>query len=236
MAHDNWRISTTPSALNSASEYYNKLGESFDDVYFARAAFSKEPWSVLSTELREIAQQVAKLEAKTIADIGCGTAHWSQVIAKSTTELHLFDASIQMLAVAQSKLLQIGLLVPPRAYLCNALEDCASDFLRKRVDLAILGFVLSHYSDDEAKRIIVNSVSCAKRVLLIDSRSATPQFNSHRVFKEHFLDGRWYSIPKRYESQEHWLALLAECELEVNLLSQTAHFFSAIARQKKWQP
>lgn len=225
-----WRLTKNSTMPNSIVDYYDALSSTFDDVYFARGKFSEAPWNELSLELAEVAGKICEIKARTIADFGCGSGHWSRLLVHQCAEIHLVDASPSMLRLAQANFERMRLTRPPRYWVGDVLQEPIERLLPSNVEVSILGFVLSHYSEFDLRRIVTNVAERSERILIIDSASAESTLPDIR-FKEHHVNGRWYSVPKRYEPVDHWLSVLSRCGLVPEVLAHTKHFFAVISRK-----
>jgi len=223
-----WRLTTSSTGANSIFDYYDALSATFEDVYFAKGKFSDAPWNELSIELGEIAEKVSKIQPRIISDLGCGSGYWSRLLAHQCQEVHLVDASPSMLMLAKSSLEGMALPVLLRYSVGNVLEDPIARLLPSNVDVSILGFVLSHYSELDVVRILTKVAQRSERILIIDSTNAMAT-SPPSYFKEHHVNGRWYSVLKRYEPLDHWLGVLSRCHLVPIVLAHTKHFFAVIS-------
>ena len=109
-----WRLTKNSASPNSIADYYEALSSTFDDVYFARGRFSEAPWNELAVELAEVAEKISEIKAFTIADIGCGSGHWSRLLLHQCSEIHLVDASPSMLRLAQLNVESMKMTASPR--------------------------------------------------------------------------------------------------------------------------
>jgi hypothetical protein len=214
-----WRLTTSPTSRNSIVDYYDALSTTFDDVYYAKGKFSEAPWNELSMELAEIAGKIAKIQPHTIADIGCGSGHWSRQFVHNCQEVH---------RLAKSNFESMRLPGTLRYSVGDVLHSPIARLLPSNVDVSILGFVLSHYSETEVERILTNVAERSERILIIDSTSAEST-SPRSQFKEHHVNGRWYSVFKRYEPLDHWVSVLSRRRLAPIELAHTKHFFALIS-------
>jgi ubiquinone/menaquinone biosynthesis C-methylase UbiE len=223
-----WRLNETSTSNNSILDYYEVMSSTFDDVYFARGKFADTPWNELSLELAEVAETVSRVQANSIADVGCGTGHWSRLFANRCPEIHLIDSSPSMLELAQSKFECMGLPKAAKFWVGDILQEPVAGLYPPNIDVSILGFVLSHYAELEVTRILANVAARSERVLIIDS-TTSESLSPRKQYKEHYVNGRWHSVMKRYETLDHWLSVLSRCRLAPEVLAHTKHFFAIIS-------
>lgn len=217
------------------------MGASFGDIYHSAGKFSEKPWSNLTNELHLIAENIFIPSVTSLLDVGCGTAFWSTKFIKESlskgTPIHsinLVDFSEEMLSIASKNILETDRT-------CHVIKNLvdfsicgqisSQEFYRAHIfDLAIMGFFLSHYNNSAILSMLKCGCFMSKKILIIDSIRS--EHNSHYpvglAFKEHFVNGEWISVPKRYEYLNFWQDICRELGVSFHVLTITDNFFSAI--------
>ena len=180
--------------------YYDARAREYDDVYSGKNPAIDAP-ELYIKEVKEIAALVAEFGSGRVVDIGCGTGFWLPYYAKNASSITLIDESENMLKVCEQRVHALGIVDK-----CEFQNDnfYAKTWERDRFDSALIGFFMSHISQDVEDRFFAtlrSILSPYARVLLIDS-AWTEKRKLERAkegIQERILNnGRTFKIFKRY--------------------------------------
>lgn len=213
------------------AHYYDAAAERFDDVYRGSDAFASAPWKDLCQELSEIDRFAEDHLRGSLLDAGCGTGHWSVVAGARAERFILWDCSTEMLTRARMAIEAKTPLLPVRSINHDLLSSTHGIWQGLgHVDWAILGFVLSHYTDAEALRILRNVNSATPgRLFFVDSISShlNPKSRQPDFCKCLQSDTGWVGVRKRFLSRKDWAHTFYLAGWHINREIATQHFFAA---------
>lgn len=210
-----WELTPYDSMLCvETARYFDAVAEIFDDIYFRRNGFAMAPWSDVATQLGLFDSFARDCLRGRILDVGCGTGHWSTVAAPVASEISLCDISPRMLSIAVRSIQAANPDVPLKATLCDLRDiNCLTHYMNEQADWGILGFVLSHYTDDEIRLMLHNlKAAVVGQIFFVDSIAGPVDTGRppSDLCKRHFTKDGWVGIRKRYLSEEHWIGLFSD--------------------------
>ena len=202
--------------------YYDERAPEYEEAYTIGTGTASIPDpEVFKAEARAMEDIVVRVVHGRVLDLACGTAYWLPHYAANCSRITLFDQSDRMLAEARAKANRLGILAR-----CDFVQRdfFEHDFLLHSHDTALVGFFLSHLTEDQervlfdALRILLDS---GGRFLILDSAWSPERakFNSKVERQPRQLnDGTPFEIYKRYcdrddisrWAQEHDIVLRIE--------------------------
>jgi demethylmenaquinone methyltransferase/2-methoxy-6-polyprenyl-1,4-benzoquinol methylase len=212
--------------------YYNERAADYEEAYTLGTGTSSitDP-TVFTGEIAALPDIVRQFAGGRLLDLACGTAYWLPHYADAVSQVTLFDQSANMLELAGKKAKQIGI-----ATKCTVVKADFFDyeFPDSAYDRALLGFFVSHLTEDEEARVftVLRKVLGADGQFLILDSAWTPErakFNQKIGRQKRRLnDGAAFEIYKRYLSREDVLAWAEKYPVGVSV----EHFGSAFCAVK----
>lgn len=186
----------------SMRRYYDERAADYEEAYVRGLGTSSiaDP-DLFRREAVTLGAVVERVVHGRVVDLACGTAFWLPRYAARASRITLVDQSAPMLAESRAKVRALGLD-----------ERCAvreGDVLQvpleaHRYDSALIGFLLSHLTDDEMTSLFARlrqALTPAGVFLILDSawspeRAAVNQKVERQL--RHLNDGTAFEIHKRY--------------------------------------
>lgn len=184
------------------SEYYDERAEEYERLY----TLGEGPGAVADSqayqaEAKIMAGIAGEFCCGSVIDIACGTGFWLPHYVGHCSRVTLIDESAGMLSVCQEKVASLG--VQDR---CNLICDdfLSSRFGRSEFDCAIMGFFVSHLSEEEEREFFAKLRAILKqggKFLIFDSawneeRAKTRE--KEGLHRRELGDGRVFEVYKKY--------------------------------------
>ncbi|HCG6608785.1 TPA: class I SAM-dependent methyltransferase [Vibrio parahaemolyticus] len=201
---DNWRIKECTSIETPIDKYYDCISYKFDDLYEAKNDFSKKKWKDKCSIFSRFREHLQKKPYEKIIDIGCGTANWSRIFLNSAKLITLIDVSDSMLSIAAKRMISERRDININIIKMD-INDSSIKPVEEKYDLAIIGFLLTHYEDEEIDSILNKVKSISNRIIVIDSVGGNNDLPKDKMLtKEHLIDNKWVGVKKIYPSINSW--------------------------------
>ena len=211
-------------------EYYAQRAREYDRIYSGGGPASISDPQVYLDEVEILVEVVKRTCSGDLIDIACGTAFWLPHYADNCTRITLFDQSKEMLAEAQASAAAIG--VAERTTVLSG-DVLTYDVGQVRFDGVLVGFLLSHFTDDEETRFFRLLKSILKpdgRILILDSawndaRARTRKKEGQQ--KRVLVDGREFEIYKKYFDESDLSAMARQHGITLTVEHFGKVFFAA---------
>lgn len=200
----------TDDLKRSMFDYYSQRAPEFDDIYRGAGPASVPDPGAYRSEVKVLAGIVEQTCHGDLIDLGCGTAFWLPYYAGRCSRITLFDQSEAMLAAARRRAAEARVADRTATVAGDVL---AHDFGPARFDSVLVGFLLSHLTDEEEARffrLLTSLVKPCGAILILDStwsearartrRKAGPQTRT-------LEDGREFLIYKKHFDQNDLVAM-----------------------------
>ena len=215
--------------------YYEARAGEYDEWWLRRGrydhgAVDNEAWFSEQAETRA-ALISAIPEGGSVADLACGTGIWTVLLAAHANRVTAIDGSVAMLAKAEERLTQAGLV--------DRVEFLQADLFAwrpsARFDAIFLGFFLSHVPHDMIDgifRSVHDALNPGGKILFIDSKRESSASSpdqplpeeSETIMTRRLNDGRSYRIVKIFRSPELMASTLEQNGLQSDV-RETARYF-----------
>jgi ubiquinone/menaquinone biosynthesis C-methylase UbiE len=182
--------------------YYDERAPEYEDAYLRGTGTASIPDpDVFRREATLLTGVVEQFARGRMLDLACGTGYWLPHYAGRCSTITLVDQSSKMLEESRKKSADLGI-----AGRCAIVEGDVFDhaFTRRSCDSALVGFLLSHVSEDEERRlfeILHSTLDESGRFLILDSAYSPERarFNAKVERQARRLsDGTRFEIYKRY--------------------------------------
>jgi len=182
--------------------YYDERAPEYEDAYLRGTGTASIPDpDVFRREATLLTGVVEQFARGRMLDLACGTGYWLPHYAGRCSTITLVDQSSKMLEESRKKTANLGI-----AGRCAVVEGDVFDhaFSPRSCDSALVGFLLSHVSEDEERRlfeILQSTLDESGRFLILDSAYSPERarFNAKVERQERRLsDGTRFEIYKRY--------------------------------------
>jgi ubiquinone/menaquinone biosynthesis C-methylase UbiE len=187
---------------NVMLRYYDERASEYEDAYrLGTGTSSIADRSVFQREAGALEEIVRRFAHGRVLDLACGTGYWLQFYADQCAGVTLFDQSQRMLDECRKKLERLN--IGGRVSLVHG-DLLSWDFGVNTHDRAIVGFLLSHLTEEHEPRLfgVLRSVlGQAGRFLIMDSAwtELRARFNAKVERQRRRLnDGTVLDIYKRY--------------------------------------
>ncbi len=182
--------------------YYDERAPEYEQAYTLGTGTSSitDP-TVFTDEIRVLPDIVRRSVRGRLLDLACGTAYWLPHYADAVSHVTLFDQSVNMLASAATKAeahcQKGGFELVRGDVLEHAFPDAA-------YDCALLGFIVSHLSKVEERRlfdVLRTTLRPSGRFLVLDSAwtPARSRVNQKIERQQRLLNsGEAFDVYKRY--------------------------------------
>jgi SAM-dependent methyltransferase len=185
--------------------YYDERAPDYEDAYVlgtGRASIANP--RVFPVEAARLAEVVERFAHGRLLDLACGTGHWLPHYAHRCSSMVLFDQSERMLNECHEKVTAQG-VTERCAFIQGDFFD--HDFERGAYDCALVGFFLSHLTEDQERLLfdgLRRTLAPGGRFLILDS-GWTPARTAFAVKagrqERRLKDGTRFEIYKRYCDQ-----------------------------------
>ena len=166
-----------------------------------------------------------------VADLACGTGIWTVLLASHADRVTAIDGSVAMLAKAEERLTQSGLV--DRVTFLQA--DLFAWRPATQFDAIFLGFFLSHVPEDRIDSIfrsVANALRPGGKLLFIDSKRESSASSPDQPLPEEtdtimtrrLNDGRSFRIVKIFRPADEMAAALERSDLAAEV-HETARYF-----------
>jgi len=186
--------------------YYDERAPEYEEAYTRGTGTTSIPDpEVFKADARILAAVVAREVHGRVMDVACGTAYWLPLYAANCSHITLFDQSERMLAEARAKASAHGVLERCDFVRGDFLEH---EFPSRPHDTALIGFLLSHLSEEEEDVLfdtLRNVLKPGGRFLILDSAWSRERAMFNRKVERQarkLNDGTVFEIYKRYCDQE----------------------------------
>ena len=182
--------------------YYDERAPEYEDAYLRGTGTASIPDpDVFRREATLLTGVVEQFARGRMLDLACGTGYWLPHYAGRCSTITLVDQSSKMLEESRKKTANLGI-----AGRCAVVEGDVFDhaFSPRSCDSALVGFLLSHVSEDEERRlfeILQSTLDESGRFLILDSAYSPERarFNAKVERQERrLIDGTRFEIYKRY--------------------------------------
>jgi demethylmenaquinone methyltransferase/2-methoxy-6-polyprenyl-1,4-benzoquinol methylase len=186
----------------SMLRYYDERAAEYEEAYVLGTGTSSIPDpDVFRREALLLTGIVERFAAGRLLDLACGTGFWLQYYATRCSTVTLFDQSAKMLDKSRAKSAALSL-----GDRCRIIQGDVFDhaFSRRSYDTALVGFLLSHVSEDQEPRVfeVLREVLVESgRFLILDSAwsEERARFNAKSERQGRRLnDGTRFEVYKRY--------------------------------------
>jgi ubiquinone/menaquinone biosynthesis C-methylase UbiE len=186
----------------SMLRYYDQRAAEYEEAYVLGTGTASIPDpDVFRREASELTGIAARLVRGRIIDLACGTGHWLPHYAGQCSNITLFDQSARMLDRCRTKVASLD--IADRTSIVQG-DVFGHAFDEHAYDTALVGFLISHLSEDEERRLfelLRHMLDSDGRFLIFDSAYSTERrrFNAKVERQERRLnDGSQFEIYKRY--------------------------------------
>jgi len=201
--------------------YYNERAPEYEEAYTLGTGTTSIPDPELfKAEARVLEGIVARVVHGRLMDLACGTAYWLPHYAANCSHITLFDQSERMLSEAKAKARRLDILAR-----CEFVRKdfFVHDFAPHSHDTALVGFFLSHLTDDQ-ERVLFGALrtllESAGRFLILDSAWSPERARSNRKVERQsrqLNDGTPFEIFKRYCDREDISRWAQEHDVELRI-------------------
>ena len=215
--------------------YYEARAGEYDEWWLRRGRYDhgvdhNDVWFAEQAEAR--ATLISAIpEGGSVADLACGTGIWTVLLAAHADRVTAIDGSVAMLAKAEERLTQSGLV--DRVNFLQA--DLFAWKPSTQFDAIFLGFFLSHVPDDMIDgifRSVHDALKPGGKILFIDSKRESSASSPDQplpderetIMTRRLNDGRSFRIVKIFRSPERMTEALERNGL-VSDVRETARYF-----------
>ncbi|MFZ3385873.1 MAG: class I SAM-dependent methyltransferase [Candidatus Hydromicrobium sp.] len=180
-------------------DYYDERAGEYDEIYIGKGPASLKKDSYFK-DVEEVSKLLTGFGKGKIIDIGCGTGFWFPKYAKRYSDFTFLDQSKKMLEECKKRVESLGYLNKSKFVQMNALDLV----LDTKFDSAIIGFLLSHFTDKQERRffsLLKGILSDNGTFLVLDSTwtDERKKVRTKEEIQERKLnDGRLFKIYKKY--------------------------------------
>lgn len=180
-------------------DYYDERAGEYDEIYIGKGPASLKKDSYFK-DVEEVSKLLTGFGKGKIIDIGCGTGFWFPKYAKRYSDFTFLDQSKKMLEECKKRVESLGYLNKSKFVQMNALDLV----LDTKFDSAIIGFLLSHFTDKQERRffsLLKGILSDNGTFLVLDSTwtDERKKVRTKEEIQERKLnDGRQFKIYKKY--------------------------------------
>jgi demethylmenaquinone methyltransferase/2-methoxy-6-polyprenyl-1,4-benzoquinol methylase len=201
--------------------YYDERAPDYEEAYrLGTGTSSISDPGVFQREAGDLADIVRGFAHGKVLDLACGTGYWLQFYAEQCSSVTMVDQSENMLAECRKKIDRFGLA--DRSTLARA-DVLAWECADRSHDRAIIGFLLSHLTNEQEPRLfgsLRSALRAGGRFLIMDSAwtDMRSQFNAKVERQERRLnDGTALDIYKRYFDRSDISAWSSKYHLRTNV-------------------
>lgn len=219
-------------------EYYDQRASEYDEVY-TLGTVPKSSWNpvLLLNESSTLADLIAKYCRGKLIDIPAGVGYWLQFYARNCPSITMVDQSQNMLIQSKKMVRKCG-AEEKTDFLCT--DILTHRFSKDDYDNALIGFFLSHLTDDQINdffQILRLILKPNGQFLILDStwsqkrktrKNAKKQGSQQRTLK----DGREFDIYKRYFEEKDFMNMQCKYQTKITLLHEGQVYIAAIGSFK----
>lgn len=213
------------------SRYYDERAAEYDEFYAGGSPASIQDPEAYREEVRRIATLLPAYIAGNHIDLACGTGFWMPYYHAKCLQITLIDQSDQMLRQCSLRAERLGIGDKIRIIRGDIFNY---PFLNSRYDSALIGFLISHLSDAEERRlfeILGRILRPSAKFVIIDSvwseeRAATRSRTG--LQKRRLNDGREFEIYKRYFTKEDLKDMAEKHGMKLDVVQRGRAFITAV--------
>jgi demethylmenaquinone methyltransferase/2-methoxy-6-polyprenyl-1,4-benzoquinol methylase len=186
----------------SMHRYYDERASEYEEAYVLGTGTASIPDpDVFRREASLLTGLAARLVRGRIIDLACGTGYWLPHYAAQCSSITLFDQSARMLDGCRTKVASLG--IADRTAIVQG-DVFGYAFGEHVYDTALVGFLISHLSEDEERRLfelLHRMLDSSGRFVIFDSAYSPERarFNAKVERQERRLnDGARFEVYKRY--------------------------------------
>lgn len=180
-------------------QYYDERAKEYDLIYSGKGPASLKEDSYFR-DVEKVSSIVQRYGNGRIIDIACGTGYWFPKYATNCTDFTFVDQSKEMLEECRKRVISQCYINKAKFVQMNALDLV----LDTKFDSAIIGFLLSHFTDKQERRffsLLKDILSDNGTFLVLDSTwtDERKKVRTKEEIQERKLnDGRQFKIYKKY--------------------------------------
>lgn len=190
----------------SMFRYYDERAAEYEDAYVLGTGTASIPdGDVFRTEAKLLTGIVERFARGHLIDLACGTGYWLPYYTKGCSSFTLIDQSAKMLEKCREKVAALGIGDRSSVVQDDVFEHA---FEPRAHDSALVGFLLSHVSEDQEQRlfqILKATLDSSGQFLIFDSAWSPERarFNA-KVERQvrHLNDGTRFEVFKRYYDRQ----------------------------------
>lgn len=182
--------------------YYDERASEYEEAYVLGTGTASIPDAeVFRREASLLTGIVDRFARGRMVDLACGTGYWLPFYAARCTSITLIDQAPRMLDECRKKLVTPS---APDGIMVVRGDVLEHSFPPRSFDSALIGFLISHLSDDEEQRFferLKDMLDTDGRFLILDSAWSLERarFNAKAERQQRRLnDGSGFEIYKRY--------------------------------------
>jgi hypothetical protein len=201
-------------------DYYEKQY----DTYQASVILHNERTFLERLRIGETLESLIPNGSK-ILDIASGSCQWIEFISSKIDNYIAFDSNKSLLDHAMAKWPEK--VTPMHG---NIFERTSDPSIYRNVDILLLSFFLSHFSDETIRELFLNIVPLKKTIIIIDSfqHIGNLKFNGLELVKRKNSNHEIVEIPKRYFLEEELIGLAGEFNLSMDLKFKGMFWFLCV--------
>ena len=211
--------------------YYDERAAEYDEFYAGGGPASIQDPEAYRKEVRRIATLLPAHIAGNHVDLACGTGFWMPYYHAKCLQITLVDQSEQMLRQCSLRAERLGIGDKIRIIRGDIFNY---PFPNSRYDSALIGFLISHLSDAEERRlfeILGRILRPNAKFVIIDSvwseeRAATRSRTG--LQKRRLNDGRAFEIYKRYFTKEDLEDIARAHRVNLDVIHEGRVFITAV--------
>jgi ubiquinone/menaquinone biosynthesis C-methylase UbiE len=191
-----------PGLRDSMFRYYDERASEYEEAYLLGTGTASIPDpGVFRREASVLTGIVDRFARGRMVDVACGTGYWLPFYAARCSSITLIDQAPRMLDECRKKAVTAG--APGRTLVVQG-DVLEHPFRPRTFDSALIGFLISHLSDDEEQRFFARLkgiLDTDGRFLIFDSAYSPERarFNAKVERQQRRLnDGSAFEIYKRY--------------------------------------
>src|SRR5262245_16685019 len=191
-----------PGLRDSMFRYYDERASEYEDAYVLGTGTASMPDAdVFRREASVLAGIVERFARGRMVDLACGTGYWLPFYAARCSSVTLIDQAPRMLDQCRTKMATPG--APGQMTIVQG-DVFEHRFGPRTFDSALIGFLISHLSDDEERRLFEHltvMLDTDGRFLIFDSAWSLERARSNGEVERQqrrLNDGSAFEIFKRY--------------------------------------
>jgi ubiquinone/menaquinone biosynthesis C-methylase UbiE len=191
-----------PGLRDSMFRYYDERASEYEEAFVLGTGTASMPdRDVFRREASILTGIVERFARGRMVDLACGTGYWLPFYAARCTSITLIDQAPRMLDQCRKKMAVPG---APGQMIVVQGDVLEHPFGPRTFDSALIGFLISHLSEDEERRLfehLKGMLDTDGRFLIFDSAWSLERarFNAKVERQQRRLkDGNAFEIFKRY--------------------------------------